>query len=417
MGFVRLVPRHRCCWKGVKMETQLELMTFTKGITYLLALAFLFGFVAFWQWQQHRGRGLAIRVIPMVVVSFSFLFLVSTCVGTPATATSAAPKAPSTQDWPSVDDAHYLANTLGPAKFAAHEMGPDVVSCQTCHHHSDQPKPCSDCHSEPFSAESPNMPGLKAAYHQKCTQCHTEALNGPMTCVNCHSENPEAAEVAKDQSPSPATPPAISHPLLDRYANCFACHVAEGPLPLPGNHSEYRANVVCLGCHKPSSGNQMLSFEVTLPEPQPAAAAPAAPAEQPATTQAAGPAKVSHPVAGREDCADVPPGGKRGRQGGASGPRGQGATIAARCATRPKKEGSVTMKRPDMNSETSMKTSRRGFLKGTAAIAGTLLASGLITSPEKAFAAGTAGKPDWFGMLTDMTRCAGAAAARRRATG
>jgi formate dehydrogenase iron-sulfur subunit len=65
------------------------------------------------------------------------------------------------------------------------------------------------------------------------------------------------------------------------------------------------------------------------------------------------------------------------------------------------------MERSDMNSEKSLRTSRRGFLKGTAAIAGTLLASGLITSPERAFAAGPGTKLDSYGMLTDMTRCVG----------
>lgn len=64
------------------------------------------------------------------------------------------------------------------------------------------------------------------------------------------------------------------------------------------------------------------------------------------------------------------------------------------------------MKRSEMDAEV-LRTSRRGFLKCTAAAAGTLLAGGLITSPERAFAAGTAGKPDWYGMLTDTTRCVG----------
>jgi hypothetical protein len=281
------------------METQLAFMTFTKGISYLVALAFLFGFIAFWQWQHHRGKGLAIRVLPMAVASFGFLFLVSTCVGNPAATTSAAPSATLPQEWPSVDDAHYHVNIFGPATFAAHEMGPDIVSCQTCHHYSDRPGPCGECHSAPFNADDPTMPGIKAAYHQRCANCHTEALNGPMTCVNCHSENPEQAEFKKG-SPSPVTPPPISHPLLDRYSNCFACHVPEGPLPLPGNHSEYRANVVCLGCHKPSSGNETLSFEFSLPEKETGSSAE--PSGQPATTQSAGPGKITHPVAGREDC-------------------------------------------------------------------------------------------------------------------
>lgn len=314
------------------MSGLLELITRTKGIEYLLALGFLFSFVGFWQWHHHRGNRLVVRLAPLAVIALLFAASASMVISSPATAT------PRAQEFPNVDQAHYLANAFGPAKFAAHEMSPNVISCQTCHHHSPdgQPQPCSACHSEPFDGTAMDRPGLKAAYHQRCTDCHKEAFAGPMTCTNCHSENPEAASLRKD-SPSAVTPPEISHPLLDRYSNCFACHVQEGPLPLPGNHSSYRANVECLGCHKASAGNPMASTVPTVqkkevvqppaqpapqpsaqqaaqPAPQPAAqsaptaaALPApAPAAQPTSAPAAttgGPGKLSHPVAGRERCA------------------------------------------------------------------------------------------------------------------
>ncbi len=301
------------------MSGLLELITRTKGIEYLLALGFLFSFVGFWQWHHYKGGRLIVRIAPLGVVALLFAAGASMVISSPATAT------PRTQEFPNVDQAHYLANVYGPAKFAAHEMSPNVISCQTCHHHSPngQPQPCSSCHSEPFDGTAMEKPGLKAAYHQRCADCHKEAFSGPMTCTNCHSENPEAANLKKD-SPSAVTPPEIAHPLLDQYANCFACHATGGPLPLPGNHSVYRANVECLGCHKASAPNPTASTiptvqkgEVVQPAAQPApqAATQSAPAvaAPPAPTPAAqavsapaaatgGPNKLSHPVAGREGC-------------------------------------------------------------------------------------------------------------------
>ena len=53
------------------------------------------------------------------------------------------------------------------------------------------------------------------------------------------------------------------------------------------------------------------------------------------------------------------------------------------------------------------RTTRRGFLKAVAALAGTAVAAGLVTSPEKVFAAGPATSTYPFGMLTDLTRCIG----------
>ena len=289
------------------MSSLVNFITFTKGIEYLLAIGLLSAFLAFWQWQHHRGRGLLARTIPLIVVALGFGGLASTCIGasaTRATATSGS------QQWPNVDEAHYLANVYGPAKFAAHEMGPDIVSCQTCHHHSPagEQRPCRDCHSAPFDGESPDKPGLKAAYHRRCADCHKDAFSGPMTCTKCHTEKPESTEFKKN-SPSPATAPLISHSLLDRYGNCVACHNPEGPLPLPGNHSDYKANVVCLGCHKPSVDKDTAKLMPTAaakvgtppPAAQRAAATAIATAVRP-TADGAQPKVTTHPVQGRESC-------------------------------------------------------------------------------------------------------------------
>jgi len=287
------------------MNTLLELITLTKGIEYLLAIAFLFAFVGFWLWMQNRGKSVRRQILPLALVSLAFAGLAASCFGTPATATTRP------EVWASVDEAHYLANIYGPAKFAAHEMGPDVISCQTCHHHSPngQIQPCRDCHNDPFDGSTPDKPGLKAAYHQRCMDCHKEAFSGPMSCTECHADKPDTAQVDKKDSPSPATAPLISHPLLDSYANCFACHTTEGPLPLPGNHSSYKANVVCLGCHKPSTTRQALSTlpvvqAKTIPQEEVSTAAPAVEAPSGAAPAAAstGPSQMTHPVAGRENC-------------------------------------------------------------------------------------------------------------------
>ncbi len=333
------------------MNGLLELMTRVKGIEYLLALGFLFSFVGFWQWHHNRGRGMITRVAPLALIAAVFGGLAALVIMSAPTATKA-------QEFPTVDQAHYLANIYGPAKFAAHGMSPDVISCQTCHHHSPdgQPKPCKDCHQDPFDGQATagqattqtasqvsDKPGLKAAYHQRCADCHTEAFSGPMTCTNCHTEKPDATEFHA-KAPFPATAPDISHGLLDRYSNCFSCHNPEGPLPLPGNHKDYKANVECLGCHKPAvteQGETIRTMQKPVapapaapapaPAAQPAAPAPAAepaapaaapaaqpaaqpapaPAAQPAAAPAAQPAPaaapsapktLSHPVAGRENC-------------------------------------------------------------------------------------------------------------------
>ncbi len=67
------------------------------------------------------------------------------------------------------------------------------------------------------------------------------------------------------------------------------------------------------------------------------------------------------------------------------------------------KERNEAMEAP----RTPPQISRRCFLKGIAALTGSVVAAGLVNTPERAFASGPTGSPDRFGMLTDFTRCIG----------
>lgn len=64
--------------------------------------------------------------------------------------------------------------------------------CSGCHHNSpaaSTPK-CSSCHAKAFTAAD-GRPGLKAAYHQQCMDCHTKMkLEKPAAtdCAACHEK-------------------------------------------------------------------------------------------------------------------------------------------------------------------------------------------------------------------------------------
>jgi hypothetical protein len=66
--------------------------------------------------------------------------------------------------------------------------------CQGCHHHSPaakKPPRCGNCHGKPFDAREPNRPGLQAAFHGQCMNCHKALmLAKPLAtaCTECHKE-------------------------------------------------------------------------------------------------------------------------------------------------------------------------------------------------------------------------------------
>ena len=67
--------------------------------------------------------------------------------------------------------------------------------CQGCHHNSPasrEPPSCRSCHGKPFQERDPLKPGLQAAYHQQCMNCH-QAMNieepADRDCTACHQES------------------------------------------------------------------------------------------------------------------------------------------------------------------------------------------------------------------------------------
>jgi hypothetical protein len=66
--------------------------------------------------------------------------------------------------------------------------------CQGCHHNSPaakKPPKCASCHGQPFNEKDPFKPGLMAAYHRQCMECHKEMdIKKPVStkCTACHRE-------------------------------------------------------------------------------------------------------------------------------------------------------------------------------------------------------------------------------------
>jgi len=64
--------------------------------------------------------------------------------------------------------------------------------CQGCHHHSPaakKPPSCASCHGRPFDERDPFKPGLMAAYHRQCMECHEAmGIEKPVAtnCTACH---------------------------------------------------------------------------------------------------------------------------------------------------------------------------------------------------------------------------------------
>ena len=66
--------------------------------------------------------------------------------------------------------------------------------CQGCHHNSPaakKPPTCASCHGQPFDERDPSKPGLMAAYHRQCMECHKAmGIEKPVAtnCVACHQK-------------------------------------------------------------------------------------------------------------------------------------------------------------------------------------------------------------------------------------
>ena len=77
------------------------------------------------------------------------------------------------------------------ANYFHHEKG---TICQGCHHNSPaakKPPNCVSCHGRPFNAKDPFKPGLMAAYHRQCMECHKAMeIKKPVStnCTACHAK-------------------------------------------------------------------------------------------------------------------------------------------------------------------------------------------------------------------------------------
>jgi hypothetical protein len=215
------------------MNTIVEFMTFTKGIEYLIAIAFLLCFIIFWQLLSHRGKGLAVKLTPMIVAVLGIGALASTCVMQQAAKVAAEPVSSEN----TLLASPVLAEVYGPASFD-HKLHQFVVrDCTICHHHSgsDTP-PCSQCHNDLSNTDNSGKPELAHVYHLRCISCHIENQSGPADCTGCHQQ-------------ASVTPLSIAHPLTGR-GNCLTCHAGglSGVPQIPADHSA-AMNSVCQLCH------------------------------------------------------------------------------------------------------------------------------------------------------------------------
>jgi hypothetical protein len=87
-----------------------------------------------------------------------------------------------------------LIDGIGDDKMAAYFHREDGTLCQGCHHNSPpakKPPQCASCHGKPFDERNPTRPGLMAAYHQQCMECHSAmGLKKPAAtdCLACHKK-------------------------------------------------------------------------------------------------------------------------------------------------------------------------------------------------------------------------------------
>jgi hypothetical protein len=223
-------------------NTLLDFIRYTKGVEYLIAIAFLLSFIAFWRLMHYRGKEVVIRTIPLAVLALGFSTLAYSCISSSVVATTN----PSAGELP-LRNSPVLVEMYGPASFD-HALHQRVVDggCIQCHHYSDNKynfPSCSECHNAPFDPQDLNKPGLARAYHLLCIGCHRDSQVGPTDCTGCHT---------KTEHP-PSSP---SHPLAG-MGDCLKCHEAggSGALGMPADHAD-ATNGVCLLCHTAQPGGE-----------------------------------------------------------------------------------------------------------------------------------------------------------------
>ncbi len=87
-----------------------------------------------------------------------------------------------------------LAEAVKGNRLAEYFHTDAATLCQGCHHNSPasvKPPQCASCHGRTSEALNLTRPGLLAAYHQQCIQCHDEmGLEKPASrdCTACHAK-------------------------------------------------------------------------------------------------------------------------------------------------------------------------------------------------------------------------------------
>lgn len=87
-----------------------------------------------------------------------------------------------------------LFNDIKANKLAGYFHSEKGTLCRGCHHNTPaakNPPKCGNCHGKPFNGKDPFKPGLMAAYHRQCMECHREmGIQKPVetNCTACHLE-------------------------------------------------------------------------------------------------------------------------------------------------------------------------------------------------------------------------------------
>jgi hypothetical protein len=87
-----------------------------------------------------------------------------------------------------------LVKNIKDSKLAANFHRDPGTVCQGCHHNSPvakKPPACASCHGQPFDGRNLFRPGLQAAYHLQCMECHKDmGIEKPAAtnCAGCHKE-------------------------------------------------------------------------------------------------------------------------------------------------------------------------------------------------------------------------------------
>jgi hypothetical protein len=89
---------------------------------------------------------------------------------------------------------HTLSKNIKDSKLAGYFHRDPGTICQGCHHNSPiakKPPACASCHGQPFDGRNLFKPGLQAAYHLQCMECHQDmGIEKPVAtnCTGCHKE-------------------------------------------------------------------------------------------------------------------------------------------------------------------------------------------------------------------------------------